>query len=200
MAKDNCSVGTGSASFLVSLFLYWDRVFLCSSGCLGTHLRYLDGLKLTEIFLPLHNGTGTKGVYQPCLPEAFLYQGHDNIVYRTLILAYSLEVCSFSWHFVCFFVCLMYFHYWFFKWFFKIICLSRWWWYKPLHPALGRQRQADIWCWGHPGLPSKFQDKPLLWHHEGSLLTGVQQLCWCHICRHIHRSGSDKGSGHSWNI
>ena len=48
-----------------------------------------------------------------------LYQGHDNIVYRTLILAYSLEVCSFIWHFVSLFVCLMYFHYWFSKDFFK---------------------------------------------------------------------------------
>jgi hypothetical protein len=27
-----------------------------------------------------------------------------------------------------------------------------------LIPALGRQRQADIWVWGQPGLQSKFQD------------------------------------------
>ena len=181
MSRNNCSVGTGSASFLVSLFLYWDRVFLCSSGCLGTHHRYLDELKLTEIFLPLHNGTGTKGLYQHYLPDTFLCQGHDNIVCRTLILAYSLEVCSFSWHFISLFVCLMYFHYWFSKDFLSI-CFSRWWWYKPLYPALGRQRQADIWCWGHPGVQSELQDRPPLQHQEVSLSTGVQQLgCWLHF-------------------
>jgi hypothetical protein len=28
----------------------------------------------------------------------------------------------------------------------------------PLIPALGRQRQADFWFWGQPGLQSEFQD------------------------------------------
>jgi hypothetical protein len=28
----------------------------------------------------------------------------------------------------------------------------------PLIPALGRQRQADFWVRGHPGLQSEFQD------------------------------------------
>jgi hypothetical protein len=28
----------------------------------------------------------------------------------------------------------------------------------PLIPALGRQRQADFWVWGQPGLQSEFQD------------------------------------------
>jgi hypothetical protein len=28
----------------------------------------------------------------------------------------------------------------------------------PLIPALGRQRQADFWVRGQPGLQSKFQD------------------------------------------
>jgi hypothetical protein len=32
------------------------------------------------------------------------------------------------------------------------------WWRTPLIPALGRQRQADFRVWGHPGLPSEFQD------------------------------------------
>jgi hypothetical protein len=31
-------------------------------------------------------------------------------------------------------------------------------WYTPLIPALGRQRQADLWVWGQPGLQSEFQD------------------------------------------
>jgi hypothetical protein len=32
------------------------------------------------------------------------------------------------------------------------------WWRMPLIPALGRQRQADFWVRGQPGLQSKFQD------------------------------------------
>jgi hypothetical protein len=31
------------------------------------------------------------------------------------------------------------------------------WWSTPLIPALGRQRQADLWVWGQPGLQSEFQ-------------------------------------------
>jgi hypothetical protein len=33
-----------------------------------------------------------------------------------------------------------------------------WWWCMPLIPALGRQRQADFWVRGQPGLQSEFQD------------------------------------------
>jgi hypothetical protein len=32
------------------------------------------------------------------------------------------------------------------------------WWRMPLIPVLGRQRQADFWVWGQPGLQSEFQD------------------------------------------
>jgi hypothetical protein len=32
------------------------------------------------------------------------------------------------------------------------------WWLTPLIPALGRQRQADFWVPGQPGLQSEFQD------------------------------------------
>ena len=32
------------------------------------------------------------------------------------------------------------------------------WWRTPLVPALGRQRQADVWVRGQPGLQSEFQD------------------------------------------
>jgi hypothetical protein len=44
------------------------------------------------------------------------------------------------------------------------VCLIRrisrgWaWWRMPLIPALGRQRQADFWVRGQPGLQSEFQD------------------------------------------
>jgi hypothetical protein len=32
------------------------------------------------------------------------------------------------------------------------------WWRTPLIPALERQKQADFWVWGQPGLQSEFQD------------------------------------------
>jgi hypothetical protein len=32
------------------------------------------------------------------------------------------------------------------------------WWCTPLVPALGRQRQANFWVQGQPGLQSEFQD------------------------------------------
>ena len=35
---------------------------------------------------------------------------------------------------------------------------SRVWWLTPLVPALERQRQADFWVPGQPGLQSKFRD------------------------------------------
>ena len=35
---------------------------------------------------------------------------------------------------------------------------ARLWWCMPLIPALGRQRQADFWVQGQPGLQSEFQD------------------------------------------
>jgi hypothetical protein len=40
----------------------------------------------------------------------------------------------------------------------RMSCCARGWWCTPLIPALGRQRQADFWVWGQPGLQSEFQD------------------------------------------
>jgi hypothetical protein len=39
----------------------------------------------------------------------------------------------------------------------KAICIRRWW-RRPLIPALGKQRQADFWVRGQPGLQSEFQN------------------------------------------
>jgi hypothetical protein len=36
--------------------------------------------------------------------------------------------------------------------------IGRVWWRMPLIPALGRQRQADFWVRGQPGLQTEFQD------------------------------------------
>jgi hypothetical protein len=40
----------------------------------------------------------------------------------------------------------------------KKLPISQTWWRTPLIPALGRQRQADFWVQGQPGLQSEFQD------------------------------------------
>jgi hypothetical protein len=40
----------------------------------------------------------------------------------------------------------------------KTLTKSQAWWRTPSIPALGRQRQADFWVWGQPGLQSEFQD------------------------------------------
>jgi hypothetical protein len=38
------------------------------------------------------------------------------------------------------------------------LCNTSAWWHMPLILALGRQRQADFWVRGQPGLQSEFQD------------------------------------------
>jgi hypothetical protein len=40
----------------------------------------------------------------------------------------------------------------------KDATLCRAWWRTPLIPTLGRQRQADFWVRGQPGLQSELQD------------------------------------------
>jgi hypothetical protein len=59
------------------------------------------------------------------------------------------------------------------------------WWHMPLIPALGRQRQADFWVWGQPGLQSEFQDsqgyteKPCL---EKTKTTTTKQISFSLMC------------------
>jgi hypothetical protein len=54
----------------------------------------------------------------------------------------------------------------------------------PLTPALGRQRQADFWVRGHPGLQSEFQDsqgyteKPCLKRKKKKLKPDCHECCW----------------------
>ena len=63
------------------------------------------------------------------------------------------------------------------------------WWHTPLFSTLGRQRQANFWVWGQPGLQSEFQDsqcyteKPFLekyiyiYNHYAKILgTCINQL------------------------
>jgi hypothetical protein len=49
----------------------------------------------------------------------------------------------------------------------SLFCFRGAWLRTPLVPALVRQRQADFWVWGQPGLQSEFQgytEKPCLEH------------------------------------
>jgi hypothetical protein len=58
------------------------------------------------------------------------------------------------------------------------------WWCTPLIPALGRQRQADFWVQGQPGLQSEFQDsqdcteKPCLKKPKKKNLLNVPPFCF----------------------
>jgi hypothetical protein len=66
---------------------------------------------------------------------------------------------------------------------FKRVNVSWAWWSTPLVPALGRQRQADFWVRGQPGLQSEFQDsqgyteKPCLKKQKQK-----QNECWHKSC------------------
>jgi hypothetical protein len=65
----------------------------------------------------------------------------------------------------------------------KIYLSAGRWQYMLLIPALWRQRQADFWVWGQPGLQSEFQDsqgyteKPCLENQKSN-----KQIKKKHIC------------------
>ena len=162
MSRNNCSVGTGSASFLVSLFLYWERVFfVCFFVCfyvaqavlelitdtlMASKSQRYSFLSIMVLGLRVCANTTCQTLFYVKVMIT-LYAGHWSwhIHLRYVALFDILFLCLFAW---CIFIID-------FQKIFLNICLSRLWWYKPLYPALERQRQADIWCWVHPGLQSE---------------------------------------------
>ena len=82
--------------------------------------------------------------------------------------------------------------------------VSRAWWRMPLIPALGRQRQADFWVRGQPGLQSEFQDsqgyteKPCL---EKQKTTKQKKPGGTHACKFHHWESRDTGiTGACWPV
>ena len=61
---------------------------------------------------------------------------------------------------------------------------SQAWWWMPLIPALGRQRQVNFWVQGQPGLQSEFQDsqdyteKTCLGKKKKDLLLETKAVSW----------------------
>jgi hypothetical protein len=47
---------------------------------------------------------------------------------------------------------------WYLHIYFKISSPTGQWWHTPLIPAFGKQRQANFWVWGQPGVQHEFQD------------------------------------------
>jgi hypothetical protein len=64
----------------------------------------------------------------------------------------------------------------------KSVIWSRAWWHMPLIPALGRQRQADFWVRGQPGLQSEFQDSQSYTEKPG---LKKKSVIWSNKCRHL---------------
>jgi hypothetical protein len=63
------------------------------------------------------------------------------------------------------------------------------WWPTPLIPALGRQRQADFWVRGQPGLQREFQikghkEKPCLRERKKKKKSNE---CWVAVVPGLHR-------------
>jgi hypothetical protein len=80
----------------------------------------------------------------------------------------------------------------------KILLCAGQWWCMPLIPALGRQRQVDLWVWGQPGLQSEFQDsqgyteKPCLGKKKSSCGLQQCQSLWSLWVRVFWRTPTDR--------
>ena len=111
-------------------FVFWDRILLCSPGWPQTCSPCLRLLHSYYMTLKL---SGVETLATELQPDRAKCVGSS----RLLFWKWPLNL---SWAPV------------------KNVCLSRAWWRMPLIPALGRQRQADFWVLGQPGLQSEFQD------------------------------------------
>jgi hypothetical protein len=60
-------------------------------------------------------------------------------------------------------------------------------WHTPLIPALGRQRQADFWVQGQPGLQSEFQDSQ--GYTEKLCLKKQKKIKSYHIVPYVSQAG-----------
>ena len=151
----------------VCLFVFWDRVSLDSPGCSGTHFVDQAGIELRNPPASASQVLGLKATVRGC-PREYHSSPHQSLQLPTSHGGRRGKNCRKDW------ACLqchqsqthvinnknlpitllddM------IKAKIRIMCTSQAWWHMPLIPALRRQRQADFWVQGQPGLQSEFQN------------------------------------------